>query len=145
MELRAVIEGLRSTPHGTRIAVVTDSAYVEQPFTLGWIVGWERRGWARASKNGRPAKLKNADLWQTLAAEVKHRDVTWRLVRGHSGETLNERCDELAVAATLAAGGDAERTIELGGFPHRGRSYLEASAFEHELETLLDERLAADN
>jgi ribonuclease HI len=30
--------------------------------------------------------------------------VTFQIVRGHSGHVENERCDELAVAAALAAG-----------------------------------------
>jgi ribonuclease HI len=30
--------------------------------------------------------------------------VTWRKVKGHAGVELNERCDELAVAACRGAG-----------------------------------------
>jgi ribonuclease HI len=46
--------------------------------------------------------VKNQELWETLLALLDGHTVTWKKVRGHAGVELNERCDELAVAACQA-------------------------------------------
>ena len=97
-EMTAVIEGLRVVDPHLPVQVVTDSAYVMNPFTKNWVKGWEKRGWTRRGEDGKPAELKNADLWRALAAEVGSHQVCWRHVKGHVGHVLNERCDRLAVA-----------------------------------------------
>jgi ribonuclease HI len=40
---------------------------------------------------------------QLVAALVERHTITWHKVKGHAGVTLNERCDELAVAACHTA------------------------------------------
>ena len=47
--------------------------------------------------------VKNQELWEALLAALEPHAVTWKKVRGHAGVELNERCDELAVAACRAA------------------------------------------
>ncbi len=100
MEMTAALEGLRSLPAGARACVVTDSRYVCDGMT-SWMAAWIRRGWRTAGG----APVKNQDVWRALAAECeRHAAVRWRWVRGHVGNALNERADELAVsAAALAA------------------------------------------
>ena len=60
-----------------------------------WIHGWKRNGWKTADKK----PVKNVDLWQRLDAAVQHHDVHWHWVKGHAGHEMNERADQLAVAA----------------------------------------------
>ena len=91
MELRAVIEALKSLTMGCEIDLYTDSQYVQKGISE-WIVGWERRGWKRADKK----PVKNLDLWQQLALLAKQHTVRWHWVRGHSGHVENERVDQLA-------------------------------------------------
>ena len=83
MEITAAIEALRRLPSGVEVTIRTDSQYLVNTMTLGW----KRR--------------ENLDLWKILDAEVAQRKVHWEWVRGHSGDTFNERADELARNAAL--------------------------------------------
>jgi ribonuclease HI len=99
MEMTAALEGLRALPDGALACVVTDSRYLHDGMT-SWLAGWKRRGWKTAG--GDP--VKNQDVWLALEAEcARHTAVRWHWVRGHVGTTLNERADELAVAAAAQA------------------------------------------
>lgn len=97
MELQAVIEGLASLTRRTRVEVITDSTYVAKG-AQSWMSGWKRNGWKR--REGKSLKpVKNVEYWQKLDALLNQHDVTFTVVKGHSGHPENERCDELAVAA----------------------------------------------
>ncbi len=99
MELTAALEGMRALPAGSAVVVVTDSRYLLDGMT-SWMAGWKKRGWRTAA--GDP--VKNKQLWLDLEAEVaRHASVRWHWVKGHVGNALNERADELAVAAAAAA------------------------------------------
>jgi ribonuclease HI len=91
MELTAVIEGLASLKRRCKVTVYTDSAYVKNGITT-WIHGWKARGWKTASRQ----PVKNVDLWQRLDELSAGHDVQWRWVKGHSGNSGNERADRLA-------------------------------------------------
>ncbi|MBU0662989.1 MAG: ribonuclease HI [Proteobacteria bacterium] len=96
MELMACIVALRSLEDRDRpITVWSDSSYVVNGISKGWARGWRRRGWIKSDKQ--PAV--NPDLWAELLELVEELDVTFQWVRGHAGHPLNERCDQLAVAA----------------------------------------------
>lgn len=41
----------------------------------------------------------NADLWARLLGLCETHRVEFRWVRGHAGNTENERCDQLSMAA----------------------------------------------
>ena len=95
MEMTAALEGLRAVPPAARVCVVTDSRYLHDGMT-SWLAGWKRRGWRTAS--GDP--VKNRELWLQLEqAAAAHERVRWHWVKGHIGHPLNERADQLAVAA----------------------------------------------
>jgi len=98
MELRAVIEALRTL--GSRpgpILVMSDSTYVVHCFRDRWWEGWLKRGWKNASKQ----PVANRDLWEPLIDLVRRRgDVSFRWVKGHSGDRMNDHVDRLAVAAS---------------------------------------------
>jgi ribonuclease HI len=95
MELTAAIEGLAALETGRRVSLHTDSSYVMNCFRDRWWVRWEQNGWRNAQKKA----VANADLWQPLIALVKANPVTFRWVKGHSGDRLNDLVDQLAVAA----------------------------------------------
>jgi ribonuclease HI len=99
MEMTAALEGMRALPDGSSVVVVTDSRYLLDGMT-SWMAGWKKRGWKTAG--GDP--VKNKQLWLDLEAETqRHASVRWHWVKGHVGNALNERADELAVAAAASA------------------------------------------
>ena len=93
MELRGLLEGLRTLKRPCQVRVVTDSQYLRKAFTDGWILKWQRNGWKTAG--GDP--VKNQDLWEDLIAQAKIHALTFVWVKGHAGHGENERVDELAV------------------------------------------------
>ena len=95
MELTAAIEGLAAIPDRRRVLLHSDSAYVVNCFRDRWWEGWERNGWKNAGKQ----PVANRDLWERLIAAARRHEVIWHKVKGHSGEALNERVDQLARAA----------------------------------------------
>ncbi len=96
MELLAAIAGLETLNAACRVALHSDSRYLVDAMNKGWLKGWKSRGWARANQQ----HLKNRDLWQRLDAAAAPHRIEWRWVRGHAGHAENERCDQLADAAT---------------------------------------------
>lgn len=91
MELTAAIKALAELKRACQVVLVTDSQYVMQGIQ-DWLPNWKKRGWKTAAKQ----PVKNADLWQQLDEQVNRHTVTWRWVRGHTGDAGNERADQLA-------------------------------------------------
>mgnify|MGYP000971856707 FL=1 len=94
MELMAAIESLNMLKVAGDIDFHTDSEYVRNGITQ-WLAGWKRNGWRTAAKK----PVKNADLWQQLDTANARHQVRWHWVKGHAGNDLNERCDELVQQA----------------------------------------------
>tara|TARA_B100000768_G_C11206430_1_gene344042 strand:- start:613 stop:1071 length:459 start_codon:yes stop_codon:yes gene_type:complete len=93
MELMAAISSLENLEKPTKLTIITDSNYVKGGVT-DWINNWKKNNWKTANKKD----VKNIDLWKRLdLARSKHK-VTWRWVKGHSGQEENERADALARA-----------------------------------------------
>jgi ribonuclease HI len=90
MELRAGLEALRALIEPCQVTLFTDSEYMKKGVTE-WMPNWKRRNWRR--KGG---KLANVDLWMKLDEEMARHEINWRWVRGHAGNTMNERVDQLA-------------------------------------------------
>lgn len=98
MELQAVISGLEALRAPSRVEVITDSTYVAKG-SSEWMPNWKRNGWRRREgKQWKP--VKNVELWQKLDDLLDRHDVRFTIVKGHAGHPENERCDELAVAAS---------------------------------------------
>ena len=98
MELEAVIQALRAVAQRgdepRTVTVHTDSQYVRNGITT-WIRTWMRNGWKTAAKK----PVKNQDRWIRLHELESLVGPEWKWVRGHAGNELNERCDELVQQA----------------------------------------------
>lgn len=89
MELTAAIRALEKIQAGKRVELFTDSSYLKNAFTNGWLAKWKRNNWNYG-------RVLNQDLWIELDNLVSTRDVSFNWVKGHAGNPLNERCDFLA-------------------------------------------------
>jgi ribonuclease HI len=106
MEVTAVLEALRALPGP--LEVVSDSTYVVNCFRDRWWEGWIKRGWVNSARK----PVANRDLWEPLVELYRQRgDVTFRWVKGHSGNRMNDLVDELAVAAARTQKGATSDTI----------------------------------
>lgn len=94
MELTAVISALKALKYPCEVNVTTDSKYVYESVTKGWVYSWKKNGWRKADK--KPAL--NPDLWEELLSLLEIHTVTFTWVKGHNEHPENERCDRLAVA-----------------------------------------------
>ena len=77
MEITAVIEALKNVDDND-VTIYSDSTYVINTITKGW------------------KKNKNQDLWELLEKLLFKKNVTWKWVKGHSGNEFNEKADQLA-------------------------------------------------
>ena len=95
MEMMGLLKGLRALKCPTRVQAHVDSTYLMKAFTERWLDGWQRRGWVNSQKK----PVANRDLWEELLVAVKPHRLAFTRVPGHSGVTLNELVDQLAVDA----------------------------------------------
>ena len=94
MELTAVIVGLEAVKRpNAEIILYSDSKYVVDSVNKGWVFGWERKNFE---------KRLNADLWIRFLAVYRRHRVRFVWVKGHADNPMNNRCDQLAVAAATA-------------------------------------------
>ncbi len=110
MELQAVLDAV-GTFDGA-LAVVSDSTYVVNCFRDRWWQGWLARGWTNSQRK----PVANRDLWEPLidAYRMDPARVTFRWVKGHSSDPMNDLVDRLAVEAAatgLGREGDAPPAV----------------------------------
>ena len=98
MELLAVITGLEALKTECEVTLYSDSKYVVDSITKGWVYSWQMKGWKKSDGK----KALNVDLWQRLLPLLEKHDVEFVWLKGHAGHEYNERCDQLAVAASQA-------------------------------------------
>jgi len=94
MELMAVINGLLkiNNPQKHDVLVYSDSKYVTDTVNKQWINKWEAKNF-----DG----VKNNDLWIQFNSIIKKfNDIKFNWIKGHNGHPENEKCDELAQAAS---------------------------------------------
>ncbi len=96
MELMAAIMGLRALNQKCSVHLYTDSRYIEQSITQGWLDRWKKNGWRRSDKSD----VANVDLWQQLDEQMRRHDVKLFWVKGHADNPYNNRCDSLATEQT---------------------------------------------
>ena len=91
MELTAAIEALKYFLDKKTITLITDSKYVKDGIQ-SWIQNCKKNGWKTASKK----PVKNKDLWIELDTLINKHEIIWKWVKGHAGNTYNEKADYLA-------------------------------------------------
>jgi ribonuclease HI len=93
MELLGVIVGLEKlkTPN-MKVMVISDSKYVVDSVMKQWVFGWEKKGFVGK---------KNPDLWKRFLIIYRKHQVDFKWIKGHNNHIQNERCDELAVMASM--------------------------------------------
>jgi ribonuclease HI len=91
MELLAIIVALEMLKtEGRDVIIYSDSKYVIDSVTKGWVFGWVKKGFVGK---------KNADLWKRFLQIYPKNKVRFQWVKGHANNLGNERCDVLAVGA----------------------------------------------
>lgn len=95
MEVFAAIAGLQALKFPCKVRLYSDSRYLVDAMTKGWVMRWQRNGWRRNKKE----KALNIDLWKKLLALCAEHQVEFEWVKGHVGIGANEQCDVLATAA----------------------------------------------
>ncbi|MBL4623945.1 MAG: ribonuclease HI [Flavobacteriales bacterium] len=89
MELLAVIVALEMIKQpGNNVMIYSDSKYVIDSVEKKWVFAWKKKGF-----KGK----KNVDLWQRFLKIYPAQNVKFTWVKGHAGNVLNERVDQLAV------------------------------------------------
>ncbi len=92
MELCAAVKALEALKRPCKVKLHSDSAYLINCFKQAWWKKWELNNWTtRGNKS-----VENQDLWKRLLELNEIHDIEWIKVKGHSGDRLNDRADELA-------------------------------------------------
>ncbi|MDR3276272.1 MAG: ribonuclease HI [Treponema sp.] len=103
MELKAVIAALkmlhRRNIKPTIVHIFTDSQYVQKGMTT-WLPVWQENNWRTSDRK----PVKNQELWTALDEAASRFKIDWQWVKGHDGNTFNERCDELTQRAVASLG-----------------------------------------
>ena len=113
-ELCAVLQALRAHPGERPLVIETDSQYAINCSTT-WVPGWKKKGW----KNSQGKPVKNRPLIEAIDREIQARPGSVRFVwvKGHAGDTFNEKVDTLARGYATAAGkGDREGCLPVEGW-----------------------------
>ncbi len=125
MEIRAALEATDALPGP--LEVISDSKYVVQCFTDRWFAKWEANGWKTSNRT----EVLNQDLWRPLVETFHDREdeLTFRWVKGHSGDVMNDIVDRLATEAARRQTGVAGDTppTDLGPADEPGRPPRAAS------------------
>jgi ribonuclease HI len=100
MEIRAALEAAQAIED--ELEIVSDSTYVVNCFRDRWWEGWLARGWLNKARK----PVANRDLWEPLIDEVRRRgNISFRWVKGHGDDPMNDLVDRLAVEAAAAQRG----------------------------------------
>ena len=109
MEITAALQAVQALPG--RLEVVSDSTYVVNCFKQRWYKAWLVNGW----RNSQKKPVANRDLWEPFIELALAREVSFRWVKGHGTDPMNQLVDELAVLAGQAGKGHS------GNAPAPGR------------------------
>jgi ribonuclease HI len=96
MELTAAIVALQNLPVHSKATLYSDSRYLVDGIEKGWARTWQANNWRKSDKT----RALNVDLWQQILSLCSQHEVKFVWVAGHAGHPENERCDQLAVAAS---------------------------------------------
>lgn len=94
MELLAVVDALKELKRrDLDVLIYTDSQYVAHAVEKGWLLNWMKKGFRNK---------KNVDLWRDYIEVSKGLHLKFIWIKGHAGHIENERCDQLAVQASMS-------------------------------------------
>jgi ribonuclease HI len=108
MEILAIVECLDVLKRPCKVTVWSDSQYVVNTMSKGWIHSWQKKNWIKSDKK----PVKNIDLWKRMLEVAQPHDVTYQWLRGHTGHEENERCDVLAKEAANGTNLPADKGYE---------------------------------
>ncbi len=91
MELLAVVKALEALKAPSNVTIWSDSKYVVDSVEKKWVFGWVQKGFK---------DKKNKDLWLEYLKLHKIHNIKFIWIKGHNDHPENERCDQLAVAAS---------------------------------------------
>lgn len=103
MELMAAIQGLKLLNQRCAVKLYSDSAYLIDALTKGWLERWRLNSWHTAAKD----EVKNRDLWEEIITLAAQHEISWVKVKGHSDNEYNNRCDAIARAEISKLAGKA--------------------------------------
>lgn len=92
MEIFVAIAGLEALKAPCKVRLHSDSKYLVDSMSKGWVRRWKEKGWWRTKKE----KALNVDLWKRLLTACDKHQVEFVWVKGHAGNPENERADELS-------------------------------------------------
>ena len=95
MELTAAIRALQALKYPCSVTLHTDSTYMRNAFTRGWLEKWRSNGWLTSNKE----PVLNKDLWEELFDLSQKHDIEWRWTKGHASDAYNNLCDALVQKA----------------------------------------------
>lgn len=107
MEMLAVIKALEILKEPCRVTLYSDSKYVVDSITKGWVYSWKKKNWIKSDKK----RALNVDLWERMLKLLDIHDVNFVWVKGHADNVENERCDFLARQA-IASGKLIDDVVE---------------------------------
>lgn len=111
MELMACLVALRELQgENSKILLHSDSSYVVNGMTKGWVRKWRKNRWRKTDGNA----VLNQDLWSELLSLSESLKIDFIWVKGHAGNPLNERCDKLAVQAAKKRNTQVDTGYEKG-------------------------------
>lgn len=99
MELEAAIQALWKLSKPCFVTIYSDSEYLVKSFNERRVHKWDKNGWRTTAGK----KVANIELWATLLALTNMHIVQFEHVKGHNGDPMNERADELAKRASKLA------------------------------------------
>lgn len=98
MEIYGAIAALQALKEPCEITLYSDSSYLVNAVSKGWLRRWQRTDWRKLDKK----LVLNADLWKVLLELLEPHRSRFVWVRGHAENEENNRCDQLAVAAATS-------------------------------------------
>lgn len=100
MEIYAAIAGLEALKTECDVTLYSDSKYLVDAITKGWVTKWKKNGWMR----NKTSPALNRDLWERLLIQLERHKVTFVWVKGHADNEGNQICDLLATTAIKKPG-----------------------------------------
>ena len=85
MELTAALEGLKMLKFPCEVELYSDSAYLVNGFSQGWIYNWQKNNWQTSNKE----PVKNKEIWQEIYKMTQTHKVKFIKVKGHADNEFN--------------------------------------------------------